>query len=200
MSTGGRHGCNIPSAEAQHASRYQSASRNLLHPPCTLLLLTSNCRRSLHDRHRELSLRMRAVQLLDFLSVPRLHQKHSRGPTAAAQQGHWRRSLRSAVMPAATTPNFTPASHSTLQAAYQLERYLRLLITRKAQGVLADGSALAPHSGCPPTGLSAATGDQTAAGLQNDVQHHLSRWPWSMLGKEVRVQDSPSHICVLLVF
>jgi hypothetical protein len=139
---------------------------------------------------------MWAVQLLDFLGLVRMHHKNSRTSMAAASQRHWGTPPRNAVLPAAITLTSRRASHATLLVAHRFETFLHLLTTIGAQKSLKDAhTALPCHARGPATALSAPSGSETAAGGGNETHHKLHRWPWSMMGKEVGAQDSPSLTC-----
>jgi hypothetical protein len=137
-------------------------------------------------RHRALH----AVQMLEFLNVLQTQWKHTYEPSAAAPQGLWGRSPRSAVLPLPITLNSSPASHATLLLAYQFERLLRVLTTIPAQGVLADErSTPLSHPVCPEAGSRVPAVNKFSAEFRKGDQLKLSRWPWSMVGKEVCAQD-----------
>jgi hypothetical protein len=64
-----------------------------------------------------------------------------------------------------------------------LEHFLRLLNGIQAQKVLT-------YENCAPTiGSHAPAGNHSAAEVRREDLLKLSRWPWSMMGKEVRVQE-----------
>jgi hypothetical protein len=138
---------------------------------------------------------MLPVQLLDLLSVFRVHWKHPCIAGRASPRPFWARSSKSAVWPAHTVLN-TPVSntHDTAQTAPYLEHFLRLLNTIQVHGGLPDAcSALA----CPPSDPAACVASAQSripAESKNEVQHKLSRWPWSVMGKQVGLHCSVFHI------
>jgi hypothetical protein len=135
-------------------------------------------------RHPE----MCAVQLLDILNVLRMFRKHPHAPAAGAPLGHWCRSSRSAVLPLVTNLESSPASHAPLLSGHRMERFLWALATMQVQEVLANKhSAPSSHHGGPSTGHCAPSRNQLAEQSKKLEQFKLSRWPWSMMGKQVRV-------------
>jgi hypothetical protein len=142
----------------------------------------------------ETHIEMLAMQLLDFLSVIRVNKRHPRTAAAAARNPYRVKSSWSAVLPVRSGLNtVVPESCDTVRAALNLEHFLRLLTTIQAQGVFADTcSALSSPPGDPaPCVVSAQR--QLAAESKNEVQHKLSRWPWSVVGKQVGFHGSVSH-------
>jgi hypothetical protein len=141
-------------------------------------------------RHHE----MCAVQLLDILSALRMFRKQSRAPAAAAPQGHWGRSFRNTVLPLATDCKSQPSSNAALQPVHHIERFLWVLATIQLQGVMADQRSAPPcHCGGPATDLCVPARGQLASELKKEGQFKLVRRPWSMMGKEVRVQAHHMH-------
>jgi hypothetical protein len=131
------------------------------------------------------------VQLLEFLNLLRMHRKQPHAPSVAAPQGHWGMFPRSAVLPLATTLNSIPSSHAALLLAHRFESLLQVLTSKQAQRVLTDEhSAPSSHPVCPESGARAPAVNQLGAELRPEDQLKLSRWPWSLLGKEVRSQES----------
>jgi hypothetical protein len=120
---------------------------------------------------------MCAVQLRDFTGVSLWHRTRASTASAAAPQAHKRASSWSAVL---------PASHSTFHSSLHWERFLRLLAASQAQGLLADARLYPPSDAEGPAPVCRTTArNWMAAESKNAAQHQLSRWPWSILGKEV---------------
>jgi hypothetical protein len=135
---------------------------------------------------------MYAVQLLDVLSVPRMHWRRPRAPSAAAPLDQSSRYSRSAVLPLDNTSNFPAASHAPRLPAHHFERFLRDMTTIQAQGALKDEHTAPSRQQGTASRSPAPAGSQLGAGYRNEDQFKLSRWPWSMLGKEVCLQNIPS--------
>jgi hypothetical protein len=130
-----------------------------------------------------------------------MQQKRPHAPSTAAAQSHWGRFAQSAVVPLATNYVSNPASGAILLHAHHCERFLRFLSPMQVQSVPADEhSAPSAHLGGP--GSLAPAGSRLAAEFSKRGQLHVSRWPWSMLGKQVREQDIASHtseVCLSIV-
>jgi hypothetical protein len=191
MTAGGRHGGDFSSTETQDASRHHSASRNPVHYACTFLFSSVQrsgcCEEVLRKRHCT----MLAVQLLDFLNVQGMHHKNSRTSMADSSHHHWGGSSRIAALPTGTSLNYRSASHATLLPAHHFERFLKLLIMLHAKDPVADArSAPACHPGSRITSLYTPGESQTPSVVKNEAQHKLSRWPWSVMGREVCTPDS----------
>jgi hypothetical protein len=144
-----------------------------------------------------------AVQLLEVLNAIRMRWKQPRAPSAAASQVHWRRPSRSAVSPLATTLNSKPVSDATLLLAHQFECFLRVLTTNQGQAILAqDHSAPSSHTVTLETGSHAPKVNQFGSEIRQEDELKLSKWPWSILGKEVRVHvhaSRPREACLSVV-
>jgi hypothetical protein len=138
---------------------------------------------------------MLTVQLLDFLSVIRVGQRHPRIAAAAAPPSKRASHSWSAVLPVHSELNMAaPTAHETIEAVLDFEHFLWLLTTKQVQGVLPDAcSALSSPPGDPAACIVSAQ-SQLANESKNELQHKLSRWPWSVMGKQVGVHGSVSHI------
>jgi hypothetical protein len=134
-----------------------------------------------------------AVQLLDFLSVPVMHKKHTNTPPTGSTQSYRVMFSHSAVWLADTMLKSTVhMASATLRPAHHFELLLRTLTTIQATHVLAD-ACLPPSS--HPAGLApdshAPKGNLTPAEAKSCELHKLVTWPWSIMGKEVSAPDYP---------
>jgi hypothetical protein len=138
---------------------------------------------------------MLAVQLLDFLSVFRVHRPHPCTAAAAAPSLFRARSSWSAVLPVRSGLNLAVSkTHAPVQAAPNLEHYQRLLTTIQVQGVLPDACSV-PSSPpeVPAACLDVSAQSRVAAESKKEVQHKLGGWPWSVMGKQVGVHGRLPH-------
>jgi hypothetical protein len=120
----------------------------------------------------------------------------STAPSTVAAKSHWGTFCQSAVVPLATTLISKRASGAILLQAHHCEHFLRVLSTMKVQDVLAgeqSGENSAPSAHPGGSGSLAPAGNYLVAEFRKGGQLELSRWPWGMLGKEVREQDIASH-------
>jgi hypothetical protein len=139
---------------------------------------------------------MLAVQLLDFLSVFRVHRPHPRTAAAAAPSLFRVKSSWSAVLPVRSGFNTVVSKiHAPVQAAPSLEHYQRLLTTIQVQGVLPDACPVSSViQEVPAACLDVPAQSRVAAESKKEVQHKLGGWPWSVMGKQVGVHGRLSHI------
>jgi hypothetical protein len=138
---------------------------------------------------------MLTVQLLDFLSVLRVCQRHPRTAAAASPPSLRARSSWSAVPPVhCWLTAAVPKAHDMVQAVPNYEHFLRLLTMIQTQGVLADTCTALSSPPNDPAACIVTAQSQLATEAENQLQHKLSRWPWSMMGKQVRIHGSMSHM------
>jgi hypothetical protein len=138
---------------------------------------------------------MLAVQLLDFLSILRLHRTQPRTTAAAASSLFRARSSWSAVLPVRSGLDMAVSkTHARVQAAPNFKHFQRLLATVQVQGVLPDACSV-PSSlpSVPAACLDVSAQSRVAGEAKNEVQHKLGRWPWSVMGRQVGIHGRLPH-------